>query len=160
MAAPRSGLGNESLDALPFGTVERLYSPLWLTTVFSADVDAEFETLGLQPLERYFATRVAPVGPVSASVVVATFFNFSPAAVEATIPQIWERFTPRQLLDAQLAGVHQKLGRALGTLDDDVVAEVLTLLRRAAEAACDHPEGRPLFAGYAALPWPDDPYLQ
>ena len=30
----------------------------------------------------------------------------------------------------------------------------------AAEAACEHPEGRPLFAGYASLPWPDDPYLQ
>src|SRR5262245_51163670 len=103
MAAPRARVGDAKVDALPFGMVERLYSPLWLTTVFSPDVDAEFEAIGLQPLERYFATRVAPVGAVSASVVVATFFNFSPAAVEVTIPQIWERFTPGQLLDAQLA---------------------------------------------------------
>ena len=30
--------------------------------------------------------RVAPLGPGSASVVVATFFNFSPAAVAVAIP--------------------------------------------------------------------------
>jgi hypothetical protein len=141
-------------------TVERLYSPLWLTTVFSPEVDAAFEGLGLRPLERYFATRVAPVGAVSAPVVVATFFNFSPAAVAATIPDIWQRFTPGQLLDAQTAGVHRKLTRALDPLDDAVVPEALGLLRRAAECASANPEGRPLFAGYASLPWPDDPDLQ
>jgi Helix-turn-helix family len=65
-------------DSSVYARVERLYSPLWLTTVFSPQVDAEFEALGLHPLERYF----------------------------------------------------------------------------------EHPEGRPLFAGYAALPWPEDRYLQ
>src|SRR5690606_38672070 len=33
------------------------------------------------------------------------------------------------------------------------------LARSAAEAACDHLSGKPLFAGHAALPWPDDPLL-
>src|SRR4029450_10048689 len=65
-------------DSSVYARVERLYSPLWLTTVFSPQVDAEFEALGLHPLERYF----------------------------------------------------------------------------------EHPEGRPLFAGYAALPWPEDRHLQ
>jgi hypothetical protein len=147
-------------DSSVYARVERLYSPLWLTTVFSPEVDAEFEALGLHPLERYFATRVAPIGAVSAPVVVATFFNFSPAAVERTIPEIWTRLSPQQLLDAQLAGVHRKLTRALAPLDGTVVPEALALLRRAAESATDHPEGRPLFAGYAAFPWPEDRYLQ
>jgi len=147
-------------DSSVCARVERSYSPLWLTTVFSPEVDAEFEALGLHPLERYFATRAAPIGAVSAPVVVATFFNFSPAAVGRTIPEIWTRLSPQQLLDAQLAGVHRKLTRALAPLDGTVVPEALALLRRAAESATDHPEGRPLFAGYAALPWPEDRYLQ
>ena len=41
-----------------------------------------------------------------------------------------------------------------------VLDEVLALARRAAEAACEHPQGRPLFAAHAALPWPDEPLLQ
>ena len=59
-----------------------------------------------------------------------------------------------------MAGVHRKLTRALAPLDGTVVPEALALLRRAAESATGHPEGRPLFAGYAALPWPEDRYLQ
>jgi hypothetical protein len=91
--------------------------------------------------------------------VIATFFNFSPAVLVGAIPEVWERFTPQQLLDAQLDGVQRKLARALGRLDDAIVPEAAALLRRAADAACGHPEGRPLFSGYASLPWPDDPYL-
>ena len=34
-----------------------------------------------------------------------------------------------------------------------------TLARRAAETACEHVEGRPLFAGHASLPWPDEDHL-
>ncbi len=39
------------------------------------------------------------------------------------------------------------------------IREAADLARRAAEAACEHPEGRPLFAGHAALTWPDEPHL-
>jgi hypothetical protein len=49
---------------------------------------------------------------------------------------------------------------AFESVDDATIAEATALLRRAADAACEHPEGRPLFAGYASLPWPDDPRLQ
>ena len=39
------------------------------------------------------------------------------------------------------------------------IAEAADLARAAAMAACDRPEGRPLFAGHASLPWPDEPHL-
>ena len=149
-----------SIDPALCRAVEQGFVPLWLTTIFAPDVGQAFDELGVGLAERYFATRVAPLGPASASVVVATFFNFSPAAVSLAIPAVWERFTPRQLLDAQLDGVQRKLGRALAEVDGDVVDEAATLLGRAAAAACEHPEGRPLFAGYASLPWPDDPLLR
>ena len=140
--------------------VEQRFVPLWLTTVFAPDVSHAFDELGVGPSERYLATRVAPLGPVCAPVVVATFFNFSPAAISPSIPAVWERFTPRQLLDAQLDGVQRKLSRALEAVDTDVVDEAAALLEQAASAACEHPGGRPLFAGYASLPWPEEPHLR
>jgi hypothetical protein len=160
MAETARPVGTTTIDPTLCRKVEQRYVPLWLTTVFAPDVGEAFDALGVGVGERYFATRVAPLGPVSAPVVIATFFNFSPAVLAGAIPDVWERFTPRQLLDAQLDGVQRKLARALGPLDDAIVADAAASLRRAAEAACDRPEGRPLFAGYAALAWPEDPYLQ
>lgn len=159
MGAPVGGRGVAVNPAL-CRAVEQRFVPLWLTTVFAPDVSHAFDELGVGPAERYFATRAAPLGPVSESVVVATFFNFSPAAVSGSIPAVWERITPRQLLDAQLDGVHRKLSRALVAVDDDMIDEVTHLLEQAASAACEHLEGRALFAGYASLPWPEEPSLR
>lgn len=160
MGAPVGGRGVTPVNAGLCRAVEQRFVPLWLTTVFAPDVSLAFDELGVGPAERYFATRVAPLGPVSMPIVVATFFNFSPAAVSGSIPAVWERFTPRQLLDAQLDGVHRNLSRALAVIDNDVIDEAAALLREAACAASEHPEGRPLFAGYASLPWPVEPSLR
>ncbi|HET6529930.1 MAG TPA: hypothetical protein VFH03_04840, partial [Actinoplanes sp.] len=40
------------------------------------------------------------------------------------------------------------------------VAEAARLARRAAESAAAWPQGRPLYAATAELPWPDEPHLQ
>jgi hypothetical protein len=138
---------------------ERAMAPLWLSSLRAPQVQEEFDQLGLDASERYFPARAAPLGSASLELVVATFFNFSPRAVARAIPSAWDKATPGQILDAQLTGVDRALRRAFAPLDDAVVAESLALLRRAAEAAMAHPEGRPLFAGYASLPWPDEPHL-
>jgi hypothetical protein len=44
-------------------------------------------------------------------------------------------------------------------VDSPEMAEAAQLARRAAEVACERPEGRPLFAGHASLPWPEEPHL-
>ena len=43
----------------------------------------------------YFACRAAPLGPVGAPVVEATFFNFHPARVHRAIPDAWNSARPR-----------------------------------------------------------------
>ena len=101
----------------------------------------------------YFASRAAPMGAVPAPVVVATFFNFAPRLVDASLPAAWERQAPADWTAARLEAVDRTLVEVVGG-DVSVTAEAATLARRAAEA-CDLP-GRPLFAGYASLAWPSD----
>jgi hypothetical protein len=64
------------------------------------------------------------------------------------------------VLGARLDAVDASLRRAWGDeTGSDGIVEAADLARRAAEAAIQHPEGRPLFAAHAALPWPDEPHL-
>ena len=87
--------------------------------------------------------------------------SFHPALVRRAMDGLWERTTPQRLLDARLTAVDVSLRRAFGDdlLGSTELADGAALLRRAAEVACEQPEGRPLFAGHARLPWPDEPHL-
>jgi len=109
----------------------------------------------------YFGSRVAAMGPVSAEVVMATFYNFHPALVRRSMDGLWDRTTPAAMLAARLAAVDDSLRRAFGPemLASAELADGAEILRRAALVACERPEGRPLFAAHAALPWPDEPHL-
>jgi hypothetical protein len=107
----------------------------------------------------YFAGRAAPMGPVPAEVVIATFYNFQPALIRSCIPAAWEFATPAVLLEHRLVAVDAVLRRMLG---DDVIGgpEVAAAARlaRTAARACE-PDGRALYAGHASLPWPGEPHL-
>ena len=148
------------VDAALSGAVEQRFVPLWLTTVFTPDVSRAFDELGVGQAERYFSQeRVAPLGPASASVVVATFFNFSPAAVGSRSPGCGSA-SRRASCSTPSSTV---CSASLDALSPGSTAMSWRRPRgcgRAAAAACERPEGRPLFAGYASLPWPDDPHLR
>jgi hypothetical protein len=109
----------------------------------------------------YFASRSAPMGAVPADVVIATFYNFAPALVHKAMTGVWQNTTPEAVLRARLAAAEQSLRQAFGdeVLESTELAESAELLRKAASVACGLPEGRPLFAGHASLPWPDAPHL-
>jgi len=108
----------------------------------------------------YFASRSAAMGPVPAEVVIATFFNFSPAIIRPAIPAAWDLATPAQVLAARLEAADRSLRQAWGAdTDGPQVREAADLARRAAERAAGQPQGRPLFAAHASLPWPDSPHL-
>jgi hypothetical protein len=108
----------------------------------------------------YFAGRAAPMGAVSAEVVIATFYNFQPDLVRSCIPAAWSYTTPADLLGHRLAAVDVALRRVLGdeVIAGPQVAEAAELARVAAQAC--QPEGRALFAGHASLPWPQEPHLE
>jgi hypothetical protein len=138
-------------------TVEPLHGMIY----FVPEATEAYAALGITGRNGYFASRAAPMGPVSAEVVISTFFNFKPDLVRAAIPGSWAIAAPEDLVIARLAAVDQAYRRLLG---DDVVES--TQMRRAAELArilaedaATRLEGRSLCAGHARLSWPDEAHL-
>ena len=134
--------------------------PYHAVVYFAPDVKSAFEDLGLSGFWRgYFASRAAPMGPVPAEVVIATFYNFHPDMVRWAMSETWSRADPAAVTATRLHLADRTLRAWLGdeAIESADVVEASELARRAAEAAS--PLGRPLFAGYTALEWPEEPHL-
>lgn len=139
----------------------RTLEPVHALVYFVPEATARYRALGLEGPQGYFAGRAAPMGPVPAEVVVASFFNFEPGFVHRSLGDAWAKADPATVVAARRDAADAALRRAL---DADVLAsaelaEAAELARRAAEVACERPQGRPLFAAYAGLDWPDAPHL-
>jgi hypothetical protein len=126
---------------------------------FVPEANDAYERIGLRGRRMgYFASRSAAMGAVSADVVIATFFNFSPDVVRRAIPAAWQQAAPTDVVDARLGAADAALRRMLGDeITSDAMREAADL-SRAATAGCFR-EGHPLYASHAAQPWPDDPHL-
>jgi hypothetical protein len=136
-------------------TVEPIHSMVY----FAPEAAASYAELGLRGESGYFVSRSAPMGAVADSTVVATFFNFRPSLVNSAMAGAWESVSPHQVLAARLGGAGAALARMLGeSVRSPEMERAATLARAAAERACERREGRPLFAGYAALEWPSEPH--
>ena len=90
----------------------------------------------------YFAARAAPMGPVSADVVQAAFYNFHPAMVRRAIPDAWTHAAPAAILAARSHAAADAI-RRLAPHTDATCSELHPLLMKAIE----HGNGkdRPLF---------------
>jgi hypothetical protein len=139
----------------------RTLEPLHGMIYFVPEAAEAYSRLGITGRDGYFASRAAPMGAVSADVVVATFYNFNPDLVHAAIPRSWELATPAQLLSARFAAVDAATRRILGdaVIGSADMRRAATLARVAAEAAAERVEGRPLAAGHADVEWPEEPHL-
>jgi hypothetical protein len=128
---------------------------------FVPEAAEAYGRLGITGRSGYFASRAAPMGAVTAEVVIATFFNFNPTLVRAAIPNAWEITTPVALVAARLEAVDAAFRRVLGddVVGSDEMSRASDLARQLAEFASTQVEGRPLCAGHADLPWPDAPHL-
>ena len=148
------------LDAKIVARAHRSLDSLHALIYFAPEADEEFTAVGLRPGRMgYFASRSAPMGPVSPGVTAATFYNFNPALVARHIPRAWGLAGVEQILAARLRAADRALRRLLG---DEVVAgpdvaEAAELARAATVAL--RPHGRPLFAAHAGLDWPAEPHL-
>jgi hypothetical protein len=140
-----------------FQAAEPIHAMIYFTPHFLP----AYEAAGLRGRRMgYFASRAAALGPVPAEVVIATFFNFNPEVVRRAIPDAWSLARPEAILAARLQVADTSLREAWGDdADGAAVAEAAELAAAAALAAVARPQGRPLFAAHAALPWPSEPHL-
>ena len=130
-----------------------LFEPIHAVTYFAPEARGAFEEAGLRGFWRgYFAGRAAPLGPASAAVVTASFFNFAPAFVARAIPAVWDLISPEDALRTRLAGAEATLRDLLAGREAE--AEVAAGLLWQAIGELDF-SGRVLAAANAALVIPD-----
>jgi hypothetical protein len=150
-----------AVDAFAAGRLTRSLDALHALVYFLPDANEKFAELGLDRRTHYFASRSAPMGAVSANVVAATFYNFSPQLVAAAIPAAWKSASPETVTRVRYQIVATALPRVLGEKlsESTELARAASLLRHVAESI-PNADGRPLYAGHAELPWPDTPIVQ
>ena len=78
--------GEVGAGALRARKTWRTLEPLHGMVYFVPEAAEAYERLGITGRAGYFASRAAPMGAVTADVVVSTFFNFNPELVHAAIP--------------------------------------------------------------------------
>lgn len=149
------------MDALTGRRTWRTLEPYHAAIYFVPEAVEEYAALGVTDrMAGYFASRSAPMGAVDASVVDATFFNFDPGVVERSMAGVWEQASPAAFNAARFRAADRMLrAHVLPNADLERMQRAAELARIAAEAACENPAGRPLFAGHAGLAWPDEDHL-
>jgi len=137
-------------------TLWHLLEALNAVTYFAPECRDAPARLGLRGFwTGYFACRAAPMGPVAAAVVEATFFNFHPQRVRRAIPDAWA-VDPSRLIEVRAEAAAAALRRLLpGGGADTVSAQILPDLERVVEQASA--VGRPLFAANRDLSRQADP---
>jgi hypothetical protein len=138
-----------------------LGEPFHALIYFADESRAAGEAVGLEGFwQTYFAFRAAPLGPVGAEVVTATFYNFAPHFVARRVPAVWEAVSPAAAMEARLAGVDAAVRRVLG--EEWIASPEADEAASLAGAACLSVElpGRPLAAANRALPLPVEPHLR
>ncbi|MCH0567382.1 MULTISPECIES: hypothetical protein [unclassified Streptomyces] len=127
---------------------------------FAPELGKELGAIGItDPRAVNFAVRSAALGPVGAGAVAATFYNYKYELVARHMPAVWETAAPADVLAARTRAVDTSLRRLLGAelLTSAEMAEAARLALRATET-CSR-AGRPLYAGHADLPVPEEPHL-
>src|SRR3954452_12284475 len=114
----------------------RVLEPIHTLVYFVPENGERYAAAGVKGAMRgYFASRSAPLGKVPAEVVIAMFYNFSPAQVRSAIPSVWEVTTPQTMLDARLDGADAALRRLLGdAVDSAEMSRAAELAREATTA--------------------------
>ncbi|WP_131740547.1 SCO6745 family protein [Actinomadura roseirufa] len=129
--------------------------PLHAVTYFSPECVAANKEVGLKGFWMgYFGSRGAPLGPVPAAVVEATFHGFPAERVRRAVPDAWGFASPEAILRVRAPAAAAALRRAAPGIAD-AAPDAVRALRAVVEAA--EAAGRPLFAANRDLGVPDEP---
>ena len=116
-------------------------------------VGQSLEKAGFSGMARYIGARGGVLGDVDADVVVSGFALFNPAMIEAGWNQTKEQGSPRDAAAAFAAGIGRWAGDTFGHLDG--LGDFAAAVRSVFDAT--EPMSQALYAGWRAMPAPDDP---
>jgi len=131
--------------------------PINAVSYFCAETRGALTELGCKGFWMgYFGGRAAPMGPVGAGTVEATFFNFHPARVGRAIPDVWTYAQPEAIVTGRCEAAAASLRRLLSAPAAEKLAAVAL---PALDAAIEHgsPAGKPLFGANRRVEPPADP---
>lgn len=157
-----------STDTVPNGAAAaeqarrcwRTLEPFHGVVYFAPEAAEEYAALGVHGRSGYFLSRAAAMGRVNAATITATFYNFHPDLVAASVADAPADVAADALLDARLRAMDRVLRDRLGDqVGGDDMRRAATLARRAADGLPERCVGRPLGLAHASLPIPDDPHL-
>ena len=135
-----------------WGALETLH----VVGYFAPQVQEAYDQFGVRATRAgYVAARASALGPADPQLVVATFYVFSPSLVAGAVPAVWEAAEPAVWAAARARGVAASLHQVLGEPD---VTEAVELAREACVGL--GAAGRPLYAAWSTVGWPEDPLLQ
>jgi Helix-turn-helix family len=138
--------------ASPARRLRDALEPIAMHSVWSRTTNECLAELGLDFLGAYVWGRAAALGEPDAGVVVSSFAVFEPRMLTSTYGQARSVCPRATMLSARAEATIESLGAALGDADVTPVADRLAAAVMAADVT-----GRPLFAGLARQPWPDEP---
>jgi hypothetical protein len=138
--------------ASPARRLRDALEPIAMHSVWSRTTNERLAGLGLDFLGAYVWGRAAALGEPDAGVVVSSFAVFEPRMLTATYEQARSACSRPSMLAARAEATIESLGATLGDADVTLVADRLAAAVMAADVT-----GRPLFAGLARQPWPDEP---
>lgn len=132
--------------ALPIAGLGRSY-------YFSETTNAALAEAGFSGLSGYVGGRGGVLGDVATEVVVSAFALFSPSFIEMGWSQTKEQGTPTDAAAAFAEGLGRWASETFGHLDG--LADFAATARAVFDAT--EPMSQVLYAGWKAMPVPDDP---
>jgi hypothetical protein len=138
--------------ASPARRLRDAIEPIAMHSVWSRRTNERLAALGLDFLGAYVWGRAAALGTPDAGVVVSSFAVFEPAMLTATYETARAACSRTEVVEARAAATIESLAAVLAGVDVAPVADRLAAAVAAADAT-----GRPLYAGLARQPWPDEP---
>jgi hypothetical protein len=133
----------------------RWIEPIHAVTYFAPECRGAAKSAGLPGFWMgYFGARAAPLGPVGPGVVSALFFNFHPAMVARSVPDVWSFAEPSELLRLRRAAAAEALRLRIPWVES-LAAAVEPVLDRVVAGA--NGSGRALFSANRQVGRPDDP---
>jgi|SRR5882757_3120341 len=140
-----------TVGAGPARRLRDALEPLSQHSVWSAHVNAVLADAGMDFVTGVVCGRAAALGEAAPAVVVATFGSWEPATLTALYESGRGICSRADLLTIRQSAGEESLAAVLGDADVEPVVRALRRTVNAVDAT-----GRPLFAGFRALPWPEN----